>query len=248
MATVPELSEGERIDDLGVQGWCIIQHEDEFRFSLDAVLLAHFATLRPHARIVDLGCGGGAVALFLLSRGADTVDGIELNPRLAAMAERTAKLNGLSGRLKVFCGDVGQIKTYAAAGSQDLVVANPPYRMSTSGRVSPTAGVALARHESGAGLREFVRAHTTVNPMAPTRARRLVTSGVFSRTRNPMYLGMLLVLAGWGVWLGNAVAWLGLPLFVAVLNVLQIRPEERAMRQRFGAEFERYAARVRRWI
>lgn len=99
-----------------------------------------------------------------------------------------------------------------------------------------------------AGLREFVRAHTTVNPMAPTRARRLVTSGVFSRTRNPMYLGMLLVLAGWGVWLGNAVAWLGLPLFVAVLNVLQIRPEERAMRQRFGAEFERYAARVRRWI
>ena len=108
MATVPELSEGERIDDLGVQGWCIIQHEDEFRFSLDAVLLAHFATLRPHARIVDLGCGGGAVALFLLSRGADTVDGIELNPRLAAMAERTAKLNGLSGRLKVVCGDVGQ--------------------------------------------------------------------------------------------------------------------------------------------
>ena len=158
MATVPELSEGERIDDLGVQGWCIIQHEDEFRFSLDAVLLAHFATLRPHARIVDLGCGGGAVALFLLSRGADTVDGIELNPRLAAMAERTAKLNGLSGRLKLVCGDVGQIKTYAAAGSQDLVVANPPYRMSTSGRVSPTAGVALARHESGAGLREFVQA------------------------------------------------------------------------------------------
>ncbi|MFT4195282.1 methyltransferase family protein [Ottowia sp.] len=99
-----------------------------------------------------------------------------------------------------------------------------------------------------AGVREFARARTTVNPLAPARARRLVTSGVFARTRNPMYLGMLLVLAGWAVWLGNALAWLGLPVFVAVLNVLQIRPEERAMRQRFGDEFERYAVRVRRWV
>lgn len=99
-----------------------------------------------------------------------------------------------------------------------------------------------------AGVREFARAHTTVNPLAPERASRLVTSGIFSRTRNPMYLGMLLVLAGWAVWLGSGSAWLGLPLFVVVLNALQIRPEERAMRQRFGDEFERYAAQVRRWI
>ena len=99
-----------------------------------------------------------------------------------------------------------------------------------------------------AGVREFARAHTTVNPLAPERASQLVTSGVFSRTRNPMYLGMLLMLAGWAVWLGNAAAWLGLPLFVVVLTALQIRPEERVMRQRFGAAFERYAARVRRWV
>ena len=99
-----------------------------------------------------------------------------------------------------------------------------------------------------AGLVEFRRARTTFNPLAPERASALVTTGVYRITRNPMYLGMLLVLASWGAWLGNAVAWLCLPLFVAVLNVLQIGPEERAMRQRFGAGFDRYAARVRRWI
>jgi protein-S-isoprenylcysteine O-methyltransferase Ste14 len=97
-------------------------------------------------------------------------------------------------------------------------------------------------------VREFARARTTVNPLAPARASRLVTGGVFAHTRNPMYLGMLLVLAGWGVWLGNALAWLGLPLFVGLLNALQIGPEERAMRQRFGADFDRYAAQVRRWL
>ncbi|MCL1961238.1 MAG: isoprenylcysteine carboxylmethyltransferase family protein [Desulfovibrionaceae bacterium] len=99
-----------------------------------------------------------------------------------------------------------------------------------------------------AGVREFARARTTINPLAPERASRMVSSGIFSRTRNPMYLGMLLALAGWAVWLGNAAAWLALPLFVAVLTVLQIRPEERALRQRFGAQFDHYAARVRRWL
>ena len=99
-----------------------------------------------------------------------------------------------------------------------------------------------------AGVREFARAHTTVNPLAPGQASALVTYGVFGYSRNPMYLGMLLVLIGWGVWLGNAAAFIGLPLFVLLLNVLQIAPEERAMRARFGDAFARYAARVRRWI
>ncbi|MGY0503985.1 methyltransferase family protein [Luteimonas sp. e5] len=99
-----------------------------------------------------------------------------------------------------------------------------------------------------AGAREFARAGTTLNPLAPERAHQLVTRGIFRHTRNPMYLGMLLVLAGWGVWLGNAVAFLGLPLMVITLNRLQIKPEEHILRERFGEVYERYAARVRRWI
>ncbi len=113
------------------------------------------------------------------------------------------------------------------------------------------AALALAALGGGvalAGVLAFRRARTTVNPLAPQRASALVTSGIYRVTRNPMYLGMLIVLAGWAVWLGNAAAWLGLPLSVALLTVLQIRPEERILAERFGADLKRYAARVRRWI
>ena len=158
MATKPELRPGERLDELGVRNWCIIQREDEFRFSLDAVLLAHFATVRPQARVVDLGCGGGAVALFLLARGVAAVSGLELNPRLADMAGRTAALNGVAGQLNIVCGDVGAVRSYYSAGQADLVTANPPFRRLQSGRISPAAGLAMARHESCSSLRDFVQA------------------------------------------------------------------------------------------
>ena len=158
MAINPELQPGERLDELGVRNWCIIQREDEFRFSLDAVLLAHFATVRPQARVVDLGCGGGAVALFLLARGVAAVSGLELNSRLADMAGRTAALNGVAGQLNIVCGDVGAVRSYYSAGQADLVTANPPFRRLQSGRISPAAGLAMARHESCSSLRDFVQA------------------------------------------------------------------------------------------
>ena len=99
-----------------------------------------------------------------------------------------------------------------------------------------------------AGVREFRRARTTVNPLKPDAASALVTSGVFRYSRNPMYLGMLLVLAGWAALLGNPVATLMLIPFVLMLNSLQIEPEERVIAARFGAEFASYRRRVRRWI
>ena len=99
-----------------------------------------------------------------------------------------------------------------------------------------------------AGALEFNRARTTVNPLSPHRASALVTTGIYRFTRNPMYLGMLLVLVGWGVYLGNAAAWLALPLFVWLLNNLQVKSEERILRERFREEYERYAERVGRWV
>ena len=99
-----------------------------------------------------------------------------------------------------------------------------------------------------AGVWEFRRARTTVNPLAPRRATTLVQTGVFGLTRNPMYLGMLLVLIGWAAYLGNAASLLVLPLFVWLLNTLQVLPEERILHERFGEHFTRYAGRVRRWV
>jgi protein-S-isoprenylcysteine O-methyltransferase Ste14 len=95
---------------------------------------------------------------------------------------------------------------------------------------------------------QFRKAATTVHPMKPQESSALVIGGVYRFTRNPMYLGMLLILAAWGLWLANAVAFLALPLFVTYLNGFQIAPEERALEARFGAAFTEYRRAVRRWL
>ncbi len=106
------------------------------------------------------------------------------------------------------------------------------------------AGILVA----AAGLRQFREAATTVNPLKPEEASSLVTSGIYRRTRNPMYVGLLLVLTGWGIWLESLGNILLLALFVVVLTQLQIKPEERALGQLFGDEFDRYVREVRRWL
>lgn len=115
-------------------------------------------------------------------------------------------------------------------------------------RLLAVALVLLAGVVGIAGVRAFARARTTVNPLQPQAASRLVTGGIYRRSRNPMYLALLLALLGWGAWLGNAVALLLIPLFVLAMNRLQIRPEERALESLFGEEFRSYASKVRRWI
>ena len=97
-------------------------------------------------------------------------------------------------------------------------------------------------------LLAFRRHRTTVNPLSPQRASRIVTSGVYRFTRNPMYLGMLLLLTAWAVVQGNAVAFLGLPLFVLYITAFQIQPEERVLSAQFGAPYLQYLQQVRRWI
>lgn len=99
-----------------------------------------------------------------------------------------------------------------------------------------------------AGVLAFRQARTTVDPMRPAAATSLVVRGIYRYTRNPMYLGFLLALLAWALYLAKLSALLVLPLFVGYLTVLQIRPEEAALRERFGADFDAYAARVRRWL
>ena len=98
------------------------------------------------------------------------------------------------------------------------------------------------------GIVSFRRADTTVNPMKPESSSTLVVSGIYQRTRNPMYLGFLLILVGWATLLSNVVAFMLLPLFILYMNRFQIEPEERALASLFGDAFESYRSRVRRWI
>lgn len=154
------LRPGERLDDLLIGGLRIIQHKDQFRFSLDAVLLAHFATVKRRAAAVDLGAGSGVLGLLLATRGAERVTGVEINPDLADMARRSIAVNGLTDRLAILGADVRSLKDggLLAAGRWDLVVTNPPYRLPGGGAVSPRGAVAQARHELAGGVDDFVAA------------------------------------------------------------------------------------------
>jgi protein-S-isoprenylcysteine O-methyltransferase Ste14 len=106
------------------------------------------------------------------------------------------------------------------------------------------AGVAVCL----AGVASFRRARTTVNPLKPESASSLVVAGIYRHTRNPMYLGFAIVLLAWCVFLGSALAVLGVAAFVLYIGRFQIRPEERALRELFGAEFDAFCDRVRRWV
>lgn len=99
-----------------------------------------------------------------------------------------------------------------------------------------------------AGVVVFRSRRTTVNPLSPGASTSVVSSGVYSVSRNPMYLGFVLALAGWALYLSNAAAALLLPAFLAYLTQYQIKPEERALLAKFGPEFAQYMARVRRWL
>ena len=94
----------------------------------------------------------------------------------------------------------------------------------------------------------FRRAKTTINPMAPGSASRLMRSGLYAVTRNPMYLGLFGLLLGWGIFLANPAALLPLAAFILYMNRFQILPEERALAERFGEEFLAYRSQVRRWL
>ena len=98
------------------------------------------------------------------------------------------------------------------------------------------------------GFIEFRRARTTLNPTRPGTSSSLVKTGIYRRTRNPMYLGFLLMLVGWAISMGNVASFLALPVFVIYLNRFQIEPEERALTSIFGDEFTAYCSDVRRWI
>ena len=99
-----------------------------------------------------------------------------------------------------------------------------------------------------AGVVSFRRAKTTVNPLKPDTATSLVTSGIYQVSRNPMYVGFALFLLAWAIYLASPWTLVGVLGFVLYINRFQIAPEERALAGLFGAEFESYKSKIRRWL
>ena len=152
-----ELRPHERVDDLCMGGRRIIQRTDEFCFSMDAVLLAHFPRLTGRERILDLGTGTGIIPLLIADFAAH-ITAVELNPVQAELAARNVQLNGLAEKITVREGDYRDPPALFACAGFDLVFSNPPYRPVTSGAVSAGDGRAAARHEITATLADTVRA------------------------------------------------------------------------------------------
>lgn len=116
-----------------------------------------------------------------------------------------------------------------------------------------TLGLAIVLIISGAipglsGVVAFIQHKTTANPHKPDNASKLVITGVYQFSRNPMYLGLLLWLVGWGVYLSSFTSMLFLPLFVLYMNQYQIIPEEKVLTELFGNDYKNYQQRVRRWL
>ena len=114
-------------------------------------------------------------------------------------------------------------------------------------------GISLAFYIAGgifdlSGFLAFRKERTSINSFKPTSASAVVIQGMYRYTRNPMYFGLLLILAGWAISLAHLCAFLFLPLFVAYINRFQILPEERILAAKFGAEYSIYLDTVRRWI
>lgn len=147
----------DRVDRLIYQRQ-IIQNDDVFSFSLDAILLAHFAKVPKRGRVVDLCAGNGAIGLMMSAKTEGTVDLVEIQPRLAMMAQKSVELNHLEEQITVINDDLKKALSYIKSDSVDVVVCNPPYfTVADHSKINPNDHLAIARHELLTNLDEVLK-------------------------------------------------------------------------------------------
>ena len=147
----------ETVDDLMLNNLRLIQKRTGFRFTLDSVLVAHFATVKTGDQIVDLGTGTGVIPFILSTRASKVrITGIEIQENLAEMATRSVQLNNLIEVIKIIKGDFRGIHKKLGGGIFNLVTTNPPYWSPQEGEVSPVESRAVSRHEITSSLKDVV--------------------------------------------------------------------------------------------
>ena len=143
-----ELREHERIDELHRNGYKIIQNESAFCFGMDAVLLSGFATAKKGERVVDFCTGTGIIPILMEAKTEGShFTGLEIQPQMAEMANRSVLLNELSERVEIICGDVCKASERFGKSTVDVVTCNPPYMNQNHGLKNPDEPKAIARHE-----------------------------------------------------------------------------------------------------
>jgi tRNA1(Val) A37 N6-methylase TrmN6 len=155
-----QLNASERLDDLLTENIKIIQSDEVFSFSLDAVLLGRFCYVPPSPRgkMIDLCTGNGVIPLLLTTRTKASIAGVEIQDRLADMAERNVRLNKLEQQIRIIHGDLRDTAKELGNGVFDVVTVNPPYLPVPNGEQNLNEHVAAARHEVHCTLEDVVKA------------------------------------------------------------------------------------------
>ncbi len=148
----------ERVDDLQINGYRIIQNPELFCFGMDAVLLATFAKAKEDDRVIDLCTGNGVIPILMEAKTqARDFTGLEIQEVSASLARRSVELNGLSDRISIVTGDVKEAVDIFGASLFDVVTVNPPYMTQNHGIVNDFSPKAIARHEILCSLEDVIR-------------------------------------------------------------------------------------------
>ena len=153
----PFIKDGERLDDLQLEGLYIIQKINGFRFGIDAVLLSNYAKAGMNDKVIDLGTGTGIIPLLLSAKTkASRIVGIEIQKDMAEMAARSVKYNKLQDKIEIVEGDFLEATRIFGYNSFDVVVTNPPYTKAGGGLLNPEDIKAIARHEIHCTLEQLI--------------------------------------------------------------------------------------------
>lgn len=178
-----ELREGERLDDLQIKGYQIIQDPKRFCFGMDAVLLSGFTRVRKDGRVLDLGTGTGIIPILLAAKTeAFYIAGLEIQEESVLMARRSVSLNQLDGRIEIIQGDIKEAADIFSAASFDVITSNPPYMTNQHGLANPYEPKNIARHEVLCTLEDVVKA----------AARLLKPGGSFFMIHKPFRLAEIM--------------------------------------------------------
>lgn len=170
------INEDERIDDLQYKGLRLIQKTKGFCFGVDAVLLANFVNIKKNDTVIDLGTGTGIIPILLAGKTqAKKIIGIEIQPEMAQMANRSIILNNLEDRVEVFNEDLREINKRFGASSFNVVVSNPPYMNQGGGLLNLTDSKSISRHEIMCKLEDVIK----------VSSKLLVPGGQFAMVHRP---------------------------------------------------------------
>ena len=153
-----DLKPTERLDDLHIKGYQIIQDKERFCFGMDAVLLSDFAKVKENECVLDLGTGTGIIPILLEAKTLGKhFTGLEIQADSFDMAKRSVKHNHLEEKLNIVNGDIKEAVKLFPLSSFDVITTNPPYMNSGKGLVNPFEAKAIARHEILCTLEDVIK-------------------------------------------------------------------------------------------